>query len=118
MWAEFKEHKNWIRITFGPFCTDEDFDLYITKYREIYKQNRYAKVIVIFDITQLQDIPPNCVLKQIFTMREMQPIHKEQMERFFVVCKNPYILNVLELAFIICPPVSPYEIVNAVEECF
>lgn len=89
--------------------TDEELDNFFVEYELIYK-NLTKKIYIVFDSWNLQDISYSQILKLSLFLQKMKPIHINHLEEFIILLSNNKILKIIELVFIIVPPVRPYKL--------
>ena len=112
-WFSVDISNNHTIITFEKSVTNEEFTEYMIYYANLLTIKRK----IIFDLKLIENIPSKVLLQYIIFMNKMKPIHKKNMEVFYLVFdENSYIKNLVELAFKIVKPVSPYHIINRVDE--
>ena len=79
--------------------------------------NKYDnKIKIIFDASLLTNISFKQVKILSIFLISMKPIHKNKLDKFAIVIVNKYVSNILNVIFVVIPPVRPYSIVNNIEE--
>ena len=102
--ATFKQYKKIIVITFHQVeMTNELFSRYVTLYKSLFliKNDLY----IIFDASELSDLPFYYVLQQIILMENMKIYHKKYLKAYSIIIKSTFIKNLLLFAYEIRPPV-------------
>ncbi len=111
VYVEFKN--DYTIIIFGKIVSYDEFIQYMWYYRNLLNSKRK----IIFDLKLIEHIPCNIFLEYIAFIEKMKPIHRKNLEIFYLIFnENSYIKNLIELAFTIIKPVTPYKIINNYED--
>ena len=100
------------KITFHNKCTTISLNTFFLEYKQFLLEKK-AKIIIVFDITQLESISMNQVTLIVTFLNSMKITHTKHLHSFELLLSNYFFINLVDLIFSITPPVVPYKIIKS-----
>ena len=100
------------KITFHNECTSDLLNTFFLDYKYFLIEKK-TKIIIVFDITQLESISMEQVSLIITFLNSMKSSHKKHLHSFELLLSNSFFINLANLIFSITPPVVPYKIIKS-----
>ena len=86
---------------------------YVELFSEVENDSRIS---LMFSSLELTNITLNQILKLSLFLQKMKPTHRKKLEKFAIVVTSEKIIKMLNIVFVLVPPVRPYIVVMTDED--
>ena len=106
-----KKSESYYRIVIKDF-NDDEFNVFMGNYVELFSEvENDSRISLMFSSLELTNITLNQILKLSLFLQKMKPTHRKKLEKFAIVVTSEKIIKMLNIVFVLVPPVRPYIVV-------
>lgn len=111
-----KKSESYYRIVIKDF-NDDEFNVFMGNYVELFSEVvNGSRISLMFSSLELTNITPNQILRLSLFLQKMKPTHRKKLEKFAIVVTSEKIIKILNIVFVLVPPVRPYIVVMTDED--
>tara|TARA_B100000424_G_C22942770_1_gene501620 strand:- start:1463 stop:1843 length:381 start_codon:yes stop_codon:yes gene_type:complete len=111
-----KKSESYYRIVIKDF-NDDEFNVFMGNYVELFSEvENDSRISLMFSSLELTNITLNQILKLSLFLQKMKPTHRKKLEKFAIVVTSEKIIKMLNIVFVLVPPVRPYIVVMTDED--
>lgn len=111
-----KKSESYYRIVIKDF-NDDEFNVFMGNYVELFSEvENDSRISLMFSSLELTNITLSQILKLSLFLQKMKPTHRKKLEKFAIVVTSEKIIKMLNIVFVLVPPVRPYIVVMTDED--
>lgn len=111
-----KKSESYYRIVIKDF-NDDEFNVFMGNYVELFSEvENDSRISLMFSSLELTNITLNQILRLSLFLQKMKPTHRKKLEKFAIVVTSEKIIKILNIVFVLVPPVRPYIVVMTDED--